>query len=185
MGISIGTEATGLRIPSGGSLAIYHEKLGDSFNTLKVDEARRLRGEGVHKLPIGARIRGHIVNLHFEPAILGYIGVPHLDVNLAALFGERLDWVVRKSHELLKDGWKDRNGFLNQGPVPGYSHAFNNSGEPWGEDWCKARVVKTLRMIDNWDLAKVNWQRIEQVYPPAESITYDPQLDAYEPPGLR
>lgn len=135
----------------------------------------QLRGEKA-----GPALRGHIVNVHFSPDALAWLGVARFDIDLAKRMGMPLDWVVKKGIELLENGWDDPNGDL--GRIPGVSFVvYRNSGLPWGEDWCKSMIVKNLIYIEQLGTARVDWDRVVAAVPNARSIALDIDRDSFDP----
>jgi hypothetical protein len=127
-------------------------------------------------------LRGHLVNGHFHPFWLGWMGVASIDIEAADKLQIPLDWVVKKAYKLLQDGWPDDQKVQFDRPRNSFqSNVWVKSGKPWGEEWCKEMVVKNMLYIDQLGLSLVDWEKVVEAMPNLDEITLDLKRDSYEP----
>lgn len=143
----------------------------DTLNT-NIIKISRNKGYPEWETCSPASLRGHIVNAHLKAHILMTLGIPRYDIEVAALRGIQLDWVVQKAYEKLA----------------------RPEAETKGEDTIeryKQMIVKTLLYIEKLGLATIDWKRVSMLYPKARKIRLDLPADGhdshpkYNPPETR
>jgi len=103
-------------------------------------------------------LRGHIANTHLRPLTLMTLGLPLFDIEVAEARGFDLEWVVRKALERIKS---PDNVIRAEAPlVDPRSYRFT--------------VAKTLRLIEQHDLATIPWDEIDTALPHASEMTIEP-----------
>ena len=110
-----------------------------------------------------AIIRRHIVDIHFSPRVLLDTGIPRYDLGLCRYRKIDLSWVVQMAYEKLEtlnqelqaqiDGEKDRC-------LP-----FGRTVEVY-----RRMLVKTLKYIDSYGLAAIDWTNVETLFNGARSV---------------
>jgi len=120
-----------------------------------------------------ASLRGHIANEEFSGARLASVGVPRYDLELVLFrktyVGEDMDltWVVNKVYEKLER--KDPDIFRKDDSTMFYV----------------TKVIKNLLYIELLELASVDWDRVESIFPRASNIDLDIDKDSNDPPFLK
>lgn len=138
--------------------------------------AEKIR-QGGHRSIQG--LQEHIAELHLSPELLRWFGVPRFDIDLTKMVDGSLEYVIGIAYDRLELGWW---GF-DQTPALGsaFNHAWVKSGRDWSEDWCKGKVVQTLRYIERLKLGEIDWLHVSSVFPLAGMFDLDIDRDSYDP----
>jgi len=133
-----------------------------------------------------AGLRGHIVNKHFDPRVLGWFGVARFDIDLAKKLHIPLDWVVKKAYDRIEIGWpaeqaSELQRYLIKNPKTDVYARYAQLGIRFDEDWCKAMVIRNLRYIELLGLSPVDWNRVTRAVPSSRGITLDLARDSFDP----
>jgi hypothetical protein len=103
-----------------------------------------------------------------RPESLALVGVPLPDISLAHHLGYKLDWVVARIGEKLSQTDQQiaeaivSDGFTEVLTIEQY----------------RQLLLKTLRCIEQFELAKIPWEKICKDYPTAKEINYNPDVDS-------
>jgi len=156
-----------------------------SGDKLSFSQGTDLSSNNDWRLCTGRSLRGHIVNMHLTPGALKNIRVPYYDIGVAEArssgtkqaSGFGLGWVVKQAilradrpiEQIEADIAKgDSQGWVDPSPITvnEYRH----------------RLVQTMRVISDKGLAVVPWLTIEEFYPGATEVTFDPAVDTFDEP---
>ena len=114
-----------------------------------------------------ASLRGHIANAHFQARTLADIGVARYDIEVASYRKIDLTWVVRKAYEKLEREDKDILTEIEEHEV----------AKKLTVDCYREMLIKNLKYIEQLDLAKVDWERVERSYTGASTVELDIERD--------
>jgi hypothetical protein len=117
-------------------------------------------------------LRGHLVNAHFQARTLMSIGVPRYDIEVAAVRGMGLGWVVKRAVEKMAQP----DGAI-RAELGSFAHDGNEVFGPIDETTYRLMLAKSIRFIDTMRLAKVPWAQVNDVYPEASSVPLDLSKD--------
>jgi hypothetical protein len=121
----------------------------------------------------GPSLRGHIVNAHLRPSTLFWYGIPRFDVELAEARGFNLGWVVHKAIQRLEQADDLVAGLP---PITEIQKSvFKINRLPTATEY-RVLLARTLALIDNYNLASVDWERVENIIPGARVHLTHPEL---------
>lgn len=110
-------------------------------------------------------LQRHIMKAHLRPDLMKMMGVPLFDIELAQARDFTLNPVIAEAmiHLALPD---DNEQYLRPSRVNPYQH--------------RLAVVKTIRLIDEHNLADVSWAAVAGLYPGAADVRVDPIQDCHD-----
>ena len=160
-----------------------------SQRDIRTNNLDRLYSPEGWKLCTEQQLRGHIVKQHFQARNLALVGIPRYDLEVAKYRGFNLNSVVHKAYELLERSDKDiqqetRNipETLNDEEIPHYVQYVAHNDGPFTIEQYHIKLVKTLRYIENLNLAPINWQRVAKSVPNYKTIHLNLERDSNDQP---
>ena len=127
-----------------------------------------------------ASLRGHIAKRHFIVGVCAYYGMARYDIEIAAYRGIPLDWVVKKAYENLERYDSDIQYDINKDArvITGIVRNFSVMHY-------RIIVVQTIKYIEQFGLASIDWDRVEKSLPGASNIKFDLERDSRDNQFLR
>ena len=125
-------------------------------------------------------LRGHIAKRHFIVGLCAYYGMARYDVEIAAYRGMHLDWVVKEAYENLERDDADIQYDINKDArvITGIVRNFSVTHY-------RIIVVQTLKYIEQFGLASIDWDRVERSLLRASKVEFDLDRDSGDDQFLR
>lgn len=124
----------------------------------------------------GPSLRGHIVNAHFQARTLRDLGVAVFDIELAKFKNFDIGWVVRKIYEKLERQDDDISREIEEHGKGFVSNPLYEIKD-FGVAEYRTMLIKNLLFIDSLYTIKIDWNRIEIVFPNAREVRLDIKRD--------
>ncbi len=127
-----------------------------------------------------AELVKHITEGHFMPLVLDSYGVPRFDIELAKLRGFSLQAVVEAAYQVLASGYSNEGKFstTHEGSEKILSASFSSHNIEYLTEQQKGTIVKTLMLIEDLGVGRVDWRRVTKLVPSAPFVNLDLERDA-------